>query len=67
MISSVSDLTIAPNAAPMMTPTAKSITLPLAMKALKSDSMLVPLEDALNHLLALCADAAKPFVLRAPA
>ena len=35
--------TIFPNAAPMITPTAKSMTLPLTAKALNSFNMLNPL------------------------
>jgi hypothetical protein len=39
MMSPVSEVTMAPNAAPMITATARSITLPLAMNALKSWNM----------------------------
>jgi LemA protein len=39
MMSSVSDATILPNAPPMMTPTARSITLPRAMNSLNSDTI----------------------------
>jgi len=35
MTSATSELTIPPNAPPMMTPTARSTTLPRAMKSLK--------------------------------
>jgi len=43
MMSSVSEVAILPNAAPMMTATARSSTLPRAMKALNSLSMDAPL------------------------
>src|SRR3990167_9459178 len=39
---SVSEVTILPNAAPMITATARSSTLPRLMKALNSENMLVP-------------------------
>src|SRR5689334_22183194 len=46
MMSSTNDLTMAPKAAPMITPTARSRTLPRAMKALNSCNM--------SHSPALC-------------
>src|SRR4029077_9903908 len=42
MISLTSEATIAPNAAPMMTPTARSTTLPRIANFLNSSSMIRP-------------------------
>src|SRR5215470_10356389 len=39
--SSTTELTILPNAAPMMTPTARSMTLPLTANSLNSDMKLM--------------------------
>ena len=42
MMSSTSDETIAPNAAPMMMPIARSTTLPFSANSLNSFSMAAP-------------------------
>ena len=48
MMSATSDVTIAPNAAPMITPTARSTTLPRIANFLKSSS-IAPLLFALTE------------------
>src|SRR6187200_1571907 len=44
-MSPTSDVTIAPNAAPMMTPTARSTTLPRMANFLNSSSIALPFSD----------------------
>src|ERR1700761_1911879 len=47
MTSATSDETMAPKAAPMMTPTARSTTLPFMAKSRNSWSIFLPLSSAL--------------------
>src|SRR5881227_3962949 len=61
--SSTSDFTTEPNAAPMMTPTARSITLPRITNALKSCHMVAPpggMGLVERPIISPTADAASP-------
>src|SRR5262249_5851621 len=53
MISLTSDVTTAPKAAPMMTPTARSRTLPRIANSLNSLNMVSPANDLWNSVLCL--------------
>src|SRR5580765_2217625 len=53
MMLSTSDLTMVPNAAPMMTPTARSTTLPLKAKLLNSSQIEAAFLAGLNVFSAL--------------
>src|SRR5689334_12983227 len=53
MMSLTSDVTTAPNAAPMMTPTARSRTLPRIANSLNSLNMVSPANDLWNSMLCL--------------
>src|SRR5215831_13493353 len=53
MMSLTSDVTTAPNAAPIMTPTARSRTLPRIANSLNSLNMVSPANDLSNSVLCL--------------
>src|SRR5882672_12608236 len=56
MTSPTSELTMAPKAAPMITPTARSTTLPRRANFLKSSIMDCPFLKGSRMALAACAD-----------